>query len=207
MPESVWALLSQGGFTMVPIYLCSIVALAIFVRKMLEFRHARPVSDAWLAPILEHVQANNYEQASKACVGTYNPVAVTVRAILSALLRKPQQAEAEARRVGSLELQRLEKGLSLLSFVAQVAPLLGLLGTVLGMVDLFVDLQSAGQTNVAVATLSAGIWKALLTTAAGLAVAVPALAAHSYLASRADAVKLQLSDFIQRVLFASPSSS
>ncbi len=73
------------------------------------------------------------------------------------------------------EIQRLEKNLALLSFIAQVAPLLGLLGTVLGMVDLFIGLQGSGLSNVDVSALSSGIWKALLTTAAGLMVAVPTL--------------------------------
>ena len=72
---------------------------------------------------------------------------------------------------GSLELQQYERGLSLISFIAQVAPLLGLLGTVFGMVEMFYGLQKAGLANVDAAALSSGIWKALLTTAAGLIVA------------------------------------
>ncbi len=205
-PSSIAALLSEGGITMVPIYLCSIVALAVFVRKLLEFRGARLLSTAWLEPVLEHVRGGDYQAAADVCRGAANPVIQVVAAMVQALAKRPERAEHEAQRVGSLMLQKLEKNLALLSFIAQVAPLLGLLGTVLGMVDLFVDLQSsADQANFAVSELSGGIWKALLTTAAGLSVAVPALAAHSYLASRTDAVRLQLSDFAQRIMFASPA--
>jgi biopolymer transport protein ExbB len=114
--------------------------------------------------------------------------------------RRPDRAEAEARRVGSLEIQKAESYLPLLSFIAQAAPLLGLLGTVLGMVDLFLGLQSSGLREVDVSLLSSGIWKALLTTAAGLTVAVPTLAAYSYLAHRADGLRLQVTDLVQQLL-------
>lgn len=86
----------------------------------------------------------------------------------------------------------------------QVAPLLGLLGTVLGMIDLFTGFQQGGNSNINLTELSAGIWKALITTAAGLTIAVPTLAAHSYLSSRVDNVRFELSDLIQRILYAIP---
>jgi biopolymer transport protein ExbB len=119
-----------------------------------------------------------------------------------ALDEAPEQAEAEAKRVATLELTRLESGVNLLSFLAQVSPLLGLLGTVLGMVEMFMGLQEAGEGNVAISDLASGIWKALLTTAAGLTVAVPALAGYAYLVSRVDQVRLQIVDIVQRVTFA-----
>ena len=198
---SLGELMSQGGMTMVPIYLCSIAGLAVFIRKFLEFRRARLRDLSWLDPVLDVVATEDYDNVSKACNGSPHPGTRVVRATVNALKEKPKHAEAEARRVASLEIQKLEKNLNMLSFLAQVAPLLGLLGTVLGMVDLFIQLQGAGQGNVVVAELSSGIWKALLTTAAGLAVAVPALAAHSYLASQIDRLRLQVSNVIQRVLY------
>ncbi|MBL91379.1 MAG: hypothetical protein CMH56_06145 [Myxococcales bacterium] len=198
---SLGELMSQGGTTMVPIYLCSIAGLAVFIRKFLEFRRARLKDLKWLEPVLKLVGSGSYDDIPQAYNGSPHPGTRVVQATVKALQEKPEHAEAEARRVASLEIQKLEKNLNVLSFLAQVAPLLGLLGTVLGMVDLFIQLQSAGQGNVAVAELSSGIWKALLTTAAGLTVAVPALAAHSYLASQIDRLRLQVSNLIQRVLY------
>ncbi|MEL7174473.1 MAG: MotA/TolQ/ExbB proton channel family protein, partial [Pseudomonadota bacterium] len=134
--------------------------------------------------------------------GVTHPGARVSSAILDALGHAPHQAEAEARRTAAIELEKLERGTSLLSFLAQVSPLLGLLGTVLGMVDLFMGLQGASDGNLAIADLASGIWKALLTTAAGLTVAVPALAAHTYLTSRFNKARLQVLDMAQRLLFA-----
>lgn len=197
---SLGNLLSQGGFTMVPIYVCSIATLAVFLQKWVELRGVARAPDAWMTAWLGKLESGAWDEAERATGESGHPVGAVLAALVSAWRVRPQRAEAEARRVGSLTLQRLERYVSVLSFLAQVAPLLGLLGTVLGMVDLFIGLQSAGQ-QVVVSELSSGIWKALLTTAAGLTVAVPALAAHSFLASRVDACRLILSDHIQRTLF------
>tara|TARA_Y100001934_G_C12283917_1_gene741369 strand:+ start:186 stop:872 length:687 start_codon:yes stop_codon:yes gene_type:complete len=198
---SVADLMAQGGLTMIPIYLCSIAGLAVFLRKFIEFKQAKLSDVSWLDAVLDLLAAEKYSEIAKVCDRSPHPGTRVVCATVRALEEKPEQAEAEARRVAGLEIQKLEKNLTMLSFLAQVAPLLGLLGTVLGMVDLFIQLQGSGQGNVVVAELSSGIWKALLTTAAGLAVAVPALAAHSYLASQIDRLRLQVSNVIQRVLY------
>ncbi len=202
---SLGQLLSQGGWAMVPIYACSVAALAVFLRKVVELRAVRRSDLNWLERVLDRVRIGDLEGARRACDGSLHPASVVLRATLDALENKPERAEAEARRVGSLELQKLEGSLVVLSFIAQVAPLLGLLGTVLGMVDLFIGLQGAGH-NVAVSDLAAGIWKALLTTAAGLTVAVPALAAYTYLTSQTDGIRLQLSDAVQQTLYAMPDA-
>lgn len=199
-------LLEQGGWAMYPIYACSLLALGIFVQKILEIRGAKLAQVAWLEAVLDHVRDGDLEAAAGACRKPPHPGARVVEAVARALIEHPEQAEAEAKRVGALELQRLERNLGMLSFLAQVSPLLGLLGTVLGMVDLFMGLQTADQGALAISDLASGIWKALLTTAAGLGVAVPALAAHTYLTSRMDYLRLQLADIVQRVLFAAGAS-
>ncbi|MCA9665644.1 MAG: MotA/TolQ/ExbB proton channel family protein [Myxococcales bacterium] len=202
---SLAELLAQGGFTMIPIYACSLVALALFLHKVFGLRRQRHREMGWFEPVLERVREGDYEAASGECARAPHPGARVVRAMMDVLRDRPDRAESEARRVGSFELQQAERGLGVLSFIAQAAPLLGLLGTVFGMVDLFIGLQGAGGANVAVSALSGGIWKALLTTAAGLSVAVPTLAGHSYLASRADKLKLQLTDVIGQVMTAAPA--
>jgi biopolymer transport protein ExbB len=201
---TIGELLLQGGWPMAPIYLCSIVALAIFSRKLLQFRAERLFQTAWLEPILTSVRSARFDEALERTSSIKHPAARVIETMLATLRTRPDRVEAEARRVGSLEVQRLEKQIGALSFIAQAAPLLGLLGTVIGMVELFMSLQSAGLTNVDAALLASGIWKALLTTAAGLVVAVPTLAAYSYLHSRTDAFRLTLRDAIERVLTALP---
>lgn len=198
---SLRELLEQGGLAMYPIYGCSMLALAIFVHKLLELRGAELHRVAWLEGVLAHVRTADYAAAQQACRGPRHPGARVVQAVCRALEQRPEQSESEAKRVGSLEIQRLERRLGMLSLLAQIAPLLGLLGTVLGMVDLFMGLQGIEQANLAISDLASGIWKALLTTAAGLTVAVPTLAAHVYLSTRVDDLRLQLGDMVARVLF------
>jgi biopolymer transport protein ExbB len=112
---------------------------------------------------------------------------------------QPKRANEEISRVAAGELQQLEGYLGLIAFVAQVAPLFGLLGTVLGMVDLFSGLEAAGQ-SVDASTLSAGIWKALLTTAAGLIVAIPMLGGHAWLVSQSERLRGNMKDAGVRIL-------
>ena len=197
-------LLVQGGWPMIPIYACSVWALAIFCKKVLEFR-ARKLKDVqWLEVVLESLDDDDVGQAQRHAEETVHPAGSVVASMLDIRARRPDRVEAEARRVGSIELQHLEKHVGGLSFVAQVAPLLGLLGTVIGMVELFMSLQGTGLATVDVALLATGIWTALLTTAAGLMVAVPALAAYTYLNSRTDRFRLVLRDTIERVITALP---
>lgn len=193
-------LLMNGGWAMVPIYLCSAIAFAIFFKKIIEFRSAQLFEMAWLDEVVERLDASDLEQARAISRRSDHAVGRIADKMLETFSRRPDRVEAEAIRVGSLELQGLEKNLGALSFIAQAAPLLGLLGTVLGMVELFMALQGTGMASVDAAMLSAGIWKALLTTAAGLMVAVPALAAYSYLNSRTDRFRLCIKDGITRIL-------
>lgn len=185
---------------MAPIYLCSVLALMIFIRKALDFRAQRLGDLAWFDAVLESIGKAQLTDARRRAKDAAHPIGRVVVAMLAVVERRPDRVEAEAMRAGSLELQQLEKHLGALSFIAQAAPLLGLLGTVLGMVELFMSLQGTGAASVDAALLASGIWKALLTTAAGLVVAVPALAAYSYLNSRTDSFRLVLRDSIERVL-------
>ena len=201
---TIGELLTYGGWAMIPLYLCSAVAIAIFFKKVLEFRARRLHDVDWLDDVLEDLEDRRFDDADRRADETDNPAGRVVRSMLDVQRHRPDRVEAEARRVGSLELQKLEKNVGGLSFVAQAAPLLGLLGTVLGMVELFMGLQGTSTATVDAALLASGIWKALLTTAAGLTIAVPALAAYSYLNSRTDRFRLVLRDTVERVITALP---
>lgn len=200
-------LLLHGGWAMTPIYLCSAVALGIFVKKFLEFRAERLQEIRWLDEVIETIEVRELSTAKEKSAKIAHPASRVVKGMLTTHESRPDRVAAEAQRLGSLELQRLEKNVGALSFIAQAAPLLGLLGTVLGMVELFMSLQGTGMSSVDAALLASGIWKALLTTAAGLIVAVPALAAYTFLNSRTDRFRLQLRDSIERVITALPLDS
>lgn len=199
-------ILAQGGWTMVPLYACSIVALAVFFRKLIEYRAVHLSDLSWYEDALNLIRLGKFDAVSGVCHHHAHPAVHVVCAMAQAFKERPELAKSEAQRVASLELQKLDKNLALLSFIAQIAPLLGLLGTVLGMVEMFISLQRTADGSINLSELSSGIWKALVTTAAGLTIAVPALAAHGYLTSRLDNVRLRLSDIIQCVLYAAPKN-
>jgi biopolymer transport protein ExbB len=201
---NVGGLLARGGWPMVPIYACSIAALALLVHKWMQFRAARLTDMSWLESVLQTLRQGDVAAAAARCAEIAHPAARAIAAALAVLPTRPDRTAAEAARAGSLEVQRFEHRLNALSFIAQVAPLLGLFGTVVGLVDLFLDLERSQRAAVDVSSLSSGIWTALLTTAAGLAVAVVALSAHSYLAARADGLRLTMHDAIERALTAAP---
>lgn len=190
---------------MVPIYLCSAAAVAIFCKKMLEFRARTLTEVSWVDEVVESLRNDRVDDAKDRASQTVHPAGRVVESMLETMKERPDRIDAEAQRVGSRELQKLEKNVGGLSFIAQAAPLLGLLGTVIGMVQLFMSLQGTATATVDAALLAAGIWKALLTTAAGLTVAVPALAAYTYLNSRTDRFRLVLRDTVERVLTALPA--
>ncbi|TNE46530.1 MAG: MotA/TolQ/ExbB proton channel family protein [Deltaproteobacteria bacterium] len=198
-------LLQQGGWAMWPIYFCSLVALVVFIQRWMLFREIRAKSLPWLDDVLLLVRRRQYNAAISECESHEHPVAHVLSRATDVYHERPDRVAAEAERVGLLEIERYERFLPLLSFIAQVAPLLGLLGTVIGMVKMFLGLQSAGLGNVNASQLASGIWQALLTTAAGLIVAAPTLAAHLYLSTRVDHFRTQLRDAVERFLTALPS--
>ena len=198
-PMTLWQLLSQAGWTMVPLYLCSIAGLTLLLRKLAQFRSARVTDFGALDALSEEVEDDRLGELAESWSGLGTPLGRVLAVAARALQRHPRRAEEEASRAAVAELAALEYGLGALAFIAQVAPLFGLLGTVLGMVDLFSGMEAAGDA-VDTGTLSSGIWKALLTTAAGLMVAIPALGGHAWLGSRLDTLRLKMEDGIGRLL-------
>lgn len=195
---SLVELLAQGGWSMAPLYLCSVVGLAVFIRKFVEFRSAGVARTEILDAVSGSLAEGDFDTVEKACATDGTPLGRVMAAAARAVRETPARASEEASRVASNELQSLEAYLPLLSFVAQVAPLFGLLGTVIGMVDLFSGLEAAGQ-SVDASTLSSGIWKALLTTAAGLIIAIPCLGGHAWLISMSESLKLRMKDGTTRI--------
>lgn len=202
---SLGQLLSQGGWAMYPIYLCSFVALFLFCERFFLFWQIRARDLIWLPTVLTKVEQRDWRTAQEYCGAVSHPIASVLQASLEMRQKRPDRVEAEAQRVGQQQLDRFERFLPLIAFIAQVAPLLGLLGTVIGMVRMFYGLQQAGMANVDASALSSGIWQALLTTAAGLIVAAPTLAAYVYLTARVDRFRNQMTDAVTQLLNSLPA--
>jgi biopolymer transport protein ExbB len=183
-------LLLSGGVILVAILIVSLYALYLFLERFLKLSRERVEADALMAKVNAAVRDRDLELALAACEQHGGPVA---RVIQSALRRLPYgraAVEAAFQEATLQEEQRLSRGLRPLSTIAQIAPLMGLLGTVTGMIIAFGEISQQGTGNPA--ALADGIGQALVTTAAGLIVAIPALIGGNYLASRVDAILLEI---------------
>jgi biopolymer transport protein ExbB len=185
--------LSKGGVLVAPILLCSVLALAIFLERLIRFARLRIGGNGLVQKIARHVK-NGEDQQAYELAGTSNtPMG---RILANAMEVKDQDRETlETVLVHATdeEVRGLSRYLQALATIGNIAPLLGLLGTVLGMIKAFMVIQQmGGKVNAAV--LAGGIWEAMLTTALGLAVALPTIVAHSYLVARVDKYEAQLQD-------------
>src|SRR5437762_6525871 len=175
--------IQKGGLLMWPILACSIVAIAVFAERFFYLHRATIHVGEFLKGLSNLIQRRNFAEALHESAGTPGPVA---RVIHAAVLRHdmPRSDLREiVQEAGQLEVPKLERFLGVLATLAFLAPLLGLLGTVSGMIETFGVIASNGG-YATVTELSAGIYKSLLTTAAGLVVATPTFVAYSYLSSR-----------------------
>ena len=179
--------MQKGGPLMWLILLCSVIAAAAFAERVTYFHRADIRVGEFLRGLANLIQRRNFAEAMHECAGTPGPVA---RVIHAAIIRhEAPRAELKdiVQEAGQLEIPNLERNLGLLATVALIAPLIGLLGTVTGLIETFVTISS--HSGLASGTdLSNGIYQSLLTTAAGLVVAVPSFAAYSYLSSRVNAL-------------------
>ena len=185
--------IARGGVLVGPLLLCSVVALTIFLERLLYFARVRIRGFGLVAKITGHVTKGEDQQAIALAGESRSPMG---RILAHALEVKGQDRETlETVIVHSTdeEVRDLSRYLQVLATIGNITPLLGLLGTVIGMIKSFMVIQQmGGKVNAAV--LAGGIWEALLTTALGLGIALPTLLAHSYLTSRVDKFEVQLRD-------------
>jgi biopolymer transport protein ExbB len=169
----------------------SAVGLSVFMERILHYHRAQINSMEFLNGVRIVLRRENVVEALSICDATPGPVARLVKvAILNRARGKEGMREA-LEEAGLGEVPPLESKLNLLATIAQIAPLMGLLGTTLGFIRVFSQLQGLG-TNAHLDKLAGGIWEALICTAAGLAVAIPAYAAYNYLVSRVNAIVLDM---------------
>ncbi len=168
---------------MVPIVICSVVAVAIIIEKIIRLRIARATSKAFLFRIQNSLRLNRLDEARRACDMATGPVAAIFRAGLSRANQSEERIRQAIQEAGEREISMLEKHVGSLGTIAGGAPLLGFLGTVVGMIRAFQEIERLGG-NVNASVLAGGIWQALLTTAAGLTVGLIAFFAHNYIVGR-----------------------
>jgi biopolymer transport protein ExbB len=173
----------RGGALMIPIAVCSVIAVAIIIERLIKLRIARVSSRTFLFKIQSSLRFNRLEEAKLACEKATGPVAAIFRAGLGRANESEERIRQAIQEAGEKEISSLEKNVGSLATIAGGAPLLGFLGTVVGMIQAFQQIEQLGG-NVNASVLAGGIWEALLTTAAGLTVGLVSFFAHNYILGR-----------------------
>ncbi len=193
----------KGGVLMWPILLCSIVSLAIILERLYHFHRIRIDIPEFFSSLRNLLQKKKVEEALELCQNTPAPLARILACGIQNHKKDAQTQEKIVSRVGSWEVRGLEKHLRGLATIGTITPLIGLLGTVTGMIKAFIKIQELGG-RVDASVLAGGIWEALLTTAAGLTVAIPTLVAYHYFEGRIDnmscwmrEIALELLEFLE----------
>lgn len=201
--ESFKELVDIGGPIVLILIILSVIAFTIVIAKLLQFSQARIFSTrsaSIIADALKAIRQDNIDYARQKLRSSRSPMSVILQTILR--LRQQNVGEEllreEAERIANFQLVRLRRHLRTLEVIASISPLLGLLGTVIGMIAAFQQLQQ-GSGAVDPKVLSGGIWEALLTTAAGLVVAIPATVMFNILSGFTDRFQQLTEDFLTQI--------
>lgn len=199
--------LRQGGWPMIPLALCSVAALAVIFERLFALRRRRVIQPRLADLIVLYDGSIGLEPIIHAARRAHGPFARIVEAVIDARKMDRSHALETMTAAGRKEVGTLDRGLIVLEIVAGISPLIGLLGTVLGMVTVFDAIAVQGLGNAQV--LSAGISKALVTTVAGLCIAIPALAFHSIFTRRVEALAADMQElataFVTRIYGPAPA--
>lgn len=184
-------LLANGGPMMWLLLLLSAVVTVVFIERLLHYHRAQINSVEFLNGIRNVLKRDNLVEALSICDATPGPVARMVKTAILSRERGREGIREALEEAGLLEVPRLEDKLNLLATIAQIAPLMGLLGTVMGFLRIFLQLQEAGPFATT-HLLAGGIWQSLISMAAGLAVAIPTYAGYNYLVNRVNSIVLDM---------------
>jgi biopolymer transport protein ExbB len=169
-----------------------VLAIYIFIERMIVTHHASKEDVSFMDRIKDYIYDGKLDAALKLCRDTKSPSARMIEKGISRLGRPMSDVLVAIENVGNIEIARLEKGLSLLATISGGAPMLGFLGTVMGMVKAFFEMEQAGGNTINLSQLSGGIYTAMVTTVAGLIVGVCAYFAYNYLVGRVNEVMRRL---------------
>ncbi len=186
-------LLAKGGVLVGPILLCSVIALALFLERLIRFSRVKIRGNGLVHQVSRYLKDGEDHQAYERASRDASPMGRIFTQAMEVKDQDRETLETVLAHATEAETRELSRYLQALATIGNIAPLLGLLGTVLGMIKAFMVIQEmGGKVNAAV--LAGGIWEAMLTTALGLAVALPTMVAHSYLVARVDRYEAQLQE-------------
>jgi biopolymer transport protein ExbB len=180
---SVWALALKGGIIMIPIALCSVVAVYIFFERLATINKANKNPDSFITQIKDLVQRGDINGARLLCTQFDTPIARMLEKGVARIGSPLKTIEASVENVAKLEIFKLEKNLSVIATIAGAAPMMGFLGTVMGMVGAFIAIAQE-EGSISPKLLANGIYEAMVTTVAGLVVGIIAYLGYNYLVTR-----------------------
>ncbi len=182
---SLFEILIKGGILMIPIGLCSVIGLAIVIERLVSLRRIRINARAFITRVSNILLRGEVDEAIRISKETPGPIAAITIAGLKRHDRPREVIKDAIESAAQAEVYHLERYLGILGTVAAIAPLIGFLGTVTGMIRAFIQIQTLGG-NVDASVLAGGIWEALITTAAGLSVGIPALIFYNWLQGKVE---------------------
>ena len=194
LPVSAWKILIMGGPMMLPILLCSIFSMAIIVERWLYLFSSSTNTKQFKENILEQIKADNVREAINLCENSPLPLAQVLKAGILQFGASREEVKAAIEEAALFETPKLEKKLTALLTISHIAPLLGFLGTVIGIANVLFTIESRNNSLVPLTTgdLAGGIWQALVTTIAGLIVAIPTFLFYNFFVSRVNALVLEM---------------
>lgn len=196
----MWSYILKGGPIMVPIILCSIFGLVVILEKLYFFRRIKMDNAKFTEAVFTEIKNGQIQKAIWVCdQNAEAPLAVIFKAGLEKADLPVERLEKVLEHAGNIQVQRLEKRLTALGSIITISPLLGFLGTITGLINAFKSWETAG-ANITVSILSQGIHEAMITTAAGLIVAVPFFLCHNYFVSKIKYIASEMTDYGQQFL-------
>ncbi len=181
---SIIDLLSKGGILMIPLALLLVVAIFVFIERLLYIRKASKVEDNFMNIIRDNIVTGNVTAARSMAKNTNNPVARIIDKGIQRIGKPIDAIEKSMENVGKLEMYKMERNLNVLSLIAGIAPMFGFLGTIIGMFQLFFRLASTGEFTIQ--SMADGIYTKLISSAVGLIIGLLAYIAYNYLNTQID---------------------
>ncbi len=183
---------TNWNIILVIIVACSIISFTIFIERIMHLRKATVDTDKLILNLRRHIQDGNIVEAITLCENMDGSIANVLRSGLLKHNRPREEIENAMEVTGLLEVSKLERNAKALSIIAHITPLIGLLGTVLGFIRAFSEMRQAGLMDISATRIGEAMEYALITTAAGLVVAIPTVVAYNYIVSRIQGFVLEM---------------
>jgi biopolymer transport protein ExbB len=181
---SLLSLLQKGGWIMYPLYILLVIAIFVFIERVLAIKKAGVMDSKFMFIIKDHILSGNIDAAKSMAKNAENPVAKMIEKGIMRIGKPIDTIEKSMENVGKLEMYSMERNLNILSLIAGIAPMFGFLGTIVGMVQLFYGIASTGEYTLN--TIAGGIYTKMITSATGLIIGLIAYVGHNYLSTQID---------------------